>query len=286
MPKINYSVHKKETIYFTISIIVSILLYYFIVSSIYDLFNSSFHQGKSFIFMLLFYAVTFGIYFFFRFGVLIGHLRGNAIKVNKNQFPDIYSIVYNQAYNLELKSIPDVYILQSGGALNAFAARFMGSNYIVLYSEIVESAYEQDKNILEFIIAHELGHIKRNHMVKRLLLLPSYLIPFLGAAYSRACEYTCDRIGFALAPNGVKAGLLILGSGRSIYKKVNIDEYLYQGKTEDGFWVWFAEKVSSHPKLTKRLAVFEKESIIKQTPSDNVPMNQSTESEHSRYMPN
>lgn len=286
MTRIDYSVHKKETVYFIISLVASLFLYFYIVSLIYGLFNSSFDQGKAFVFMILFYAAMFAVYFFFRFGVLIGHLRGNAIKVSKNQFPDIYNIVYNQAYSLGMNSIPDVYIMQSGGALNAFAARFMGNNYIVLYSEIVESAYEQDKNILEFIIAHELGHIKRNHMVKRLLLLPSLIIPFLGAAYSRACEYTCDGIGYALAPNGVKGGLLILGSGRSIYKKVNVDEYLHQGKTADGFWVWFAEKVSSHPNLTNRLAVFGKESILIQTVPAATITNESAESDHSKYMPN
>jgi Zn-dependent protease with chaperone function len=140
--------------------------------------------------------------------------------------------------------------------LNAFAAKFLGRNYIVLYSEIVETAYGQDKSIIEFIIGHEMGHIKRNHMLKNLILFPSYIIPFLGSAYSRACEYTCDAIGFALCPAGAKGGLLVLASGKTIYKKVNLNEFLRQDDTEDGFWKWFAEKVSSHPNLTRRLGAF------------------------------
>ena len=48
----------------------------------------------------------------------------------------------------------------------------------------------------------------------------------------------------------------MLASGKTIYRKVNLREYLRQDTTEDGFWKWFAEKVSTHPNLTKRLAKF------------------------------
>lgn len=281
--KIDYQVNEKETVYYLIKIVTSIALYFLIFNFIVDLF-SSYEPDKVSVYILLFYVVLIFIFLFFRFGILIGHLKGNAIRVNQNQFPDIYNVVVNQSELLGLRNVPDVYILQSGGALNAFAARFMGNNYVVLYSEVVEAAYEQDKNLLEFIIGHELGHIKRNHMIKNLLLFPAWLIPFLGAAYSRACEYTCDNIGFALAPNGLKGGLLVLASGRTIYKKVNVDEYLVQGKEAGGFWKWFAEKVSSHPNLSKRIAKFENEQAIKAVKAiESQP--ERKESDHSKFMP-
>jgi len=281
--KIDYQVNEKETVYFLIKIAASIGLYFLLFSFIVELF-SSYDPDKLSVYILLFYVVLIFIFLFFRFGVLIGHIKGNAIKVNQNQFPDIYNIVVQQSELLGLKNIPDVYILQSGGSLNAFAARFMGNNYVVLYSEVVEAAYEQDKNLLEFIIGHELGHIRRNHLIKNLLLFPSMMIPFLGAAYSRACEYTCDNIGFALAPNGMKGGLLILASGRTIYKKVNVEEYLIQGKESEGFWKWFAEKVSSHPNLSKRIAKFENEQVIKVV-NKVEPQPERKESDHSKFMP-
>jgi Zn-dependent protease with chaperone function len=283
--KIEYKVSSKENVYFVLKLIISIGLYFLIALFVVDLF-SSFDPSNTKQYVILFYVLFIFVFIFFRLGFLIGYIKGNAIRVTRNQFPDIYKVVESQSSLLGLSSVPKTYILQSGGLLNAFATRFMGSNYVVLYSEIVESAYEQDKSILEFIIGHELGHIKRNHMAKRLLLFPSFIIPFLGAAYSRACEYTCDNIGFALAPKGYIGGLLILASGRSIYKKVNLNEYINQGAESEGFWKWFAGKISSHPNLSKRIAVHntETKSFIKSEP--DFVVSEEKKSDHSRFMPN
>jgi Zn-dependent protease with chaperone function len=196
-------------------------------------------------------------------------------------------VVSRHSRMLGLTSVPDVYVLQSGGILNAFASRFMGSNYIIINSDIVEAA-EQDKHILSFIIGHELGHIKRNHMLKNLLLLPSWIIPFLGAAYSRACEYNCDSIGHALSPIGADNGLLLLAAGKTVYKKVNAREYISQQYNDTGFWIWFAEKVSSHPNLTKRLACFA--GVVTTAPTaevieEPVVVEEKKETDYTRYMP-
>ena len=290
---LNYQVNGKENVYFYVRVFASLGLYYLLVKSIMLSLKATGPQMAT-AYVLYFYLALILLFVFFRFGILIGYLKGNAVKLSKNQFPDIYQVAVKQAEMLGLKSMPSIYIMQSGGVLNAFAARFLGRNYVVLYSEIVETAYEQDKSILEFIIGHELGHIKRKHMLKNLLLMPSYLIPFLGPAYSRACEYTCDNIGFALCPSGVKGGLLVLASGKTIYRKVNLKEYLKQDATEDGFWKWFAEKVSTHPNLTKRLAAFANAKpsatsisripLVEETVVEQ-PVVEKKEEDYSRFMP-
>ena len=258
--KLDYPVNSRENVYFYMRLLISLGLYYGIVKLILLSFQQTGEVVMT-IYAAYAYVALIFLFFFFRFGLLIGHLRGNGVKVGKNQFPDIHQMAVKQAELLGLSSVPSIYILQSGGVLNAFASRFLGRNYIVLYSEIVEAAYDQDKTILEFIIGHEMGHIRRNHMLKNLILLPSYLVPFLGAAYSRACEYTCDNIGHALSPAGAKGGLLVLASGKSIYKKVNLNEFIMQDASEDGFWKWFAEKVASHPNLTRRLGALGEEKV-------------------------
>jgi Zn-dependent protease with chaperone function len=235
----------------------------------------------------VFYVVLIIMYLFFRLGLLVGYIKGNAIKVTKSQFQNLHSILLSQCKTLEIDNVPDMYIMQNGGILNAFATAFMGSNYIVLYSEIADEAYQDNIETVEFIIGHELGHIKRKHMLKSLLLFPSFIVPFLSSAYSRACEYTCDSIGASLSPKGVKPGLILLASGKNIWKRVNIDKFIEQESTESGFWFWFAEKTSSHPRLTKRIIQFNHIKIAKAVFFEPVLEEKVSENtNHSRYLPN
>jgi Zn-dependent protease with chaperone function len=138
---------------------------------------------------------------------------------------------------------------------------------------------------VEFIIGHELGHIKRKHVTKRLWLFPAFIIPFLNKAYSRACEYTCDNIGAALSPKGAREGLLLLASGKKLRGKVNTEAYADQLNTEFGFWFWFSEKVSSHPHLTKRIQHFKgKEKVTTEAKKEAVLIERPA-SDHSAFLP-
>lgn len=251
MEKLNYEVRPKENIYFSIRLVISLIVYAIIIYAIMNS-TSSIISNPQFI-IIYFYIALILIYLFFRIGLLVGYVKGNAIKISKNQFPEAYDIIEKQCEMLGLENIPSAYILQSGGVLNAFATRFIGRNYIVIYSEIFELAYEQGQDALEFVIGHELGHIKRNHITKSLYLFPSAIIPFLSSAYSRACEYTCDNIGKALNSNGAKDGLMILAAGKKLYNKVNVEDFIHEEKQENSFWKWFSERVSSHPNLPKRV---------------------------------
>jgi len=244
-----FRVHKKENIYFYISLMVSVVLYY----CWYVLCTRV--LGSMYIGVFFFYAIVIGICLLFAHIILIGHLAGNAVEITKDQLPEVHKIIENQSQILELSNTPTMYLLQGDGILNGFATRFLGTNYVVLYSDMLEIAFTEGIEAVEFIIAHELGHIKRNHtgLFKKLLLLPSLLVPFLRSAYSRACEYTCDNIGFSLSPEGARKGLLILASGKSLYKKINLEAYVRNANNASGFASWFAEICSTHPHLTKRL---------------------------------
>lgn len=257
-----FKVHPKEHFYFTVMSIISLLVYGVILRTI--LLISSL---KIFIFagyIGLFALINFiGLFFF------IGYLRGNSIKVSPRQFPDIFEILTEQSKKLALRKVPDMYVLQGNGILNAFAARLARRNYVIVYSNILEAAYQEGKEAIEFVVGHELGHIKRNHtgFLKSWFILPAKFIPFLGSAYSRACEYTCDNIGYALCPEGAEKGMLVLAVGTSLHKKVNVDEALMNASRDQGFALWFAEIFSTHPALVNRL------SIINQHNLDNASKN-------------
>ena len=253
MENLNYQVNPKENIYFILKVVFTILIYGLTYSLISKFDSSKWDASFN---ILVVYAILIALYVLFVNGIMVGYVKGNGVRINRDQFPDVYKTIEKQCELLNM-DIPPVYIIQNGGVLNAFAARFVGRNYVVLYSEIFELTFEEAADELNFVIAHELGHIKRHHMIKRFWLWPSSIIPFLGASYSRACEYTCDNIGHAISPNGSKLGLLLLASGKKTYKNVNAREYLSSASYESGFWVWFAEKVSSHPNLPKRISNLE-----------------------------
>jgi ankyrin repeat protein len=80
-------------------------------------------------------------------------------------------------------------------------------------------------------------------------------IPSLGNAYLRACEYTSDRIAAFYINNSEASmnALTILAIGKTLFNKVNRDEYLLQYSNNKGFLNKVAEKSSTHPSLPKRI---------------------------------
>ncbi|KXG76754.1 Protease HtpX [Fervidicola ferrireducens] len=233
----NQLVHPKERVYFIVCLVVSIIFYLLLIVSIVG----------------IIYLIIGAIVGLILNGIFIGNLKGNSIKVSKHQFPKIHDIAQRLSKEMGLNKMPDIYVLQSGGALNAFAVKFLGRNFVVIYSDILELAYEEGEDALAFVICHELAHIKRKHLSNRWFIYPAMLVPFLGTAYLRACEYTCDMIGNYYVPNGAIAGLLVLTAGKKLYKQVNVEALLHQAQEEGGFWVWFAEIISTHPNIIKRV---------------------------------
>lgn len=114
-------------------------------------------------------------------------------------------------------------------------------------------AMRQGEGAVSFIVAHELGHVWRRHLRHRWLIAPARIIPYLGAAYSRACEYTCDRVGAFCRPDGAIDGLVALAAGVDVYGHVDVAEFAAQSTEDAGFWVRRAELMSTHPRLPKRV---------------------------------
>jgi Zn-dependent protease with chaperone function len=243
----------RETIYFILSIIFSVFIYIFVAVSIIGI-------GIAVsILAIILYANL----------IMLGSIRGNGIRIQQNQFPDVYERVVTLSNTMGLKRVPDVFIVQSEGALNAFATRFLGRDMVVIYSEVFELARQGGAAELDFIIAHELSHIKRRHVWKNILLVPANFIPFLSEAYSRSCEYTCDREAAYYTQNGIaaKRALTILGSGKDLYLEVNEQAYLEQIKSESNVAVWLSEVLSSHPRLPKRIQAIGQYMNVEGTPS-------------------
>lgn len=235
-------VHPKEHRYFAISAIVTVLA------------------------VVLFVIPTwgFGLLYFLGFAAFIAigklwmmaQIRGNGVRVTERQMPEVHALATATAARFGMQ-LPAVFVIQQGGALNAFALRSITRNFVVLYADVVALARKQGHDALGFVVAHELAHHRRNHLRKHFWLLPASFVPFLSQAYSRACEFTCDAYAATTYPQGWAEGLATLAVGTDLRRDIDMSEFARQRHTETGFFMWLAEVLSTHPWLPRRVAHLE-----------------------------
>lgn len=246
-------INTRERVYYAAMVVVSLLVYAGLV--LVGL------QKPEVAASILMYGLLFSLVGLFAHGLALGRVRGNAVRVSEKQFPQLHRLAVAHARKLGLKRVPTVYVMESGGLLNAFATRFLGRDFVIVYSDVLELALAQGEAAVSFIVGHELAHVWRGHLKHRWLTLPGRLMPYLGAAYSRACEYTCDRIGAFCQPEGAISGLLALAAGKQLHAHVDVKEYAAQAVSDQSFWIQRAELMSSHPLLPKRVAALLKAGV-------------------------
>ncbi|MRW93805.1 M48 family metalloprotease [Duganella sp. FT80W] len=205
--------------------------------------------------MALVYVLLFFVSYCFAQSALVSYIRGTGVQITPAQFPDLHQRIESCCQRLGLEEMPDAYLLQMGGSFNAFATRFFGTNFIVLYSDVVD-ALEERPDAINFYIGHEIGHLTRQHLRWSALLAPAAWLPLLGAAYARAREYTCDRHGFHACDDlkSAQVGLAALAAGGKRWRQLSASNYSAQAQYSSGFWMSFHELVGDYPWLVKRMA--------------------------------
>jgi Zn-dependent protease with chaperone function/type II secretory pathway pseudopilin PulG len=203
---------------------------------------------------LLFMGLGFLAYLFAQ-SALIAHIRGNGVELSESQFPDLYAHFQACCERLKLPTRPKAYILNGNGTLNAFATKFLGLQYVVLMSDVID-AMDRHAEGIRFYIGHELGHLRLRHLSGHLLRWPVLWLPLLGAAYSRAKESSCDRHGLACcgSPTSAAHALAALSSGAKRWANLDAAAYVRQSNETRGFWMSFHELVAGYPWLSKRFA--------------------------------
>jgi len=205
--------------------------------------------------LALVYLLIGFVFYVFAHSAFISWLRGNAVLLSQAQLPDLRARFEACCTRLGLEDMPEAYLMQGGGALNAFATRFLGRNYVVPLSDIVD-AMEEHPDGVNFYFGHELGHIRRHHLTGNLLRAPVLWLPLLGPAYSRAKESTCDRHGRACcaSPEAAARALVALAAGARRWRQVDLPAYAGQAALSTGFWMSFHELINGYPWMTKRTA--------------------------------
>lgn len=189
--------------------------------------------------------------------LFLANVKGNGVRVSQGQFPELHQSCKKAAEALGLVDVPEAYLIQAGGALNAFATKLLARRFVIVYSNLADEC--QDPRQLEFVIGHEMGHFAAGHLTWNAFLWPFMLVPWLGPAYLRAREYTADRCGFAVVAD-VEAsmrGLVVLAAGGKHAAQADLKAFMDQRRETGGFWSAVFELVSSHPYLCKRVAALQ-----------------------------
>ncbi len=233
-------IYKNEKILFTVMLTISLLVWSLLILGTFG--------------MALIYVLLFFVFYCFAQSALISHIKGTGVRITDEQFPDLKARISACCGKLDVDEEPEAYLMHMGGMFNAFATRFLGRNFIVLYSDIVD-ALDDDPDALNFYIGHELGHLKRNHLRWSPVLMPASVLPLIGSAYSRAREYTCDRHGLAACEQAASAqvGLAALAAGGKRWRTINHAHYVAQSTESEGFWMSLHELVADYPWLVKRM---------------------------------
>jgi Zn-dependent protease with chaperone function len=202
----------------------------------------------------MFYGAIFLIASLIGRALFLAYVQGNGVEVSANQLPHLHEAVSNASRRLGLQEAPKTFVVQSEGSLNAFAMKFISRPFVIIYSGLIDACSDQRQ--VDFVIAHEVGHVAAGHLKWLAFLAPARFVPWLGTAYSRACEYTCDRCGLAVVEDRESAdrGLLVLASGGKSAMQANVEAFMEQRLETGRFWSATVELGSTHPFLCKRVA--------------------------------
>ncbi len=177
---------------------------------------------------------------------------GSNLKVTPNNFPGVYDALIEACTILDLPFVPQLYICWNY-IVNAFTA---GSEnpIIVLNSGCIDLLTHEE---LLFILGHEVGHIKSEHVLYHQM---ASVIPFMGNLLASATlglgglvtagleialynwkwmsEFTADRAGLlACQDPRVAASALAKAAGAPVkyHEAINVDEFIVQAREFEGY---------------------------------------------------
>jgi Zn-dependent protease with chaperone function/type II secretory pathway pseudopilin PulG len=233
--------HPNETPLFVIGAVFSTLVWIALIFSIVG----------------IFYGVIGVVFTLVAHALFLANIKGNGVRVSARQFPELDARCQRAAQALGLQGAPDVYLIQAGGALNAFATKLLTRKFMVIYSDLADEC--EDPRQLDFVIGHEMGHLAAGHLRWNAFRWPFMMMPWLGAAYLRAREYTSDRCGYAFVGDVESSmrGLVVLAAGGKHAAKADLPAFMEQRLETGSFWSAVLELVSSHPYLCKRVAALQ-----------------------------
>jgi Zn-dependent protease with chaperone function len=194
-----------------------------------------------------------------------------GLNVNARSCPQLHTALLNAAKILDVKDIP-AFSTDWHYSIGSFSIGEKQKR-MVLLSGVVDLLEPEE---LQFMIGHELGHIKCNHITYQMLTESLYLsiadsaianvlistikMPLLN--WYRISDYTADRAGL-LCCQDIKIALSTMikmaGLPKSCYNQININSFVQQARDfrkqttmTDNIIKYFSINMAFHPWLVDR----------------------------------
>lgn len=184
----------------------------------------------------------------------MAQLKGSAIEVGPEQFPEIHECAQVFAQRLGMKSTPAIYLVE-GNVINAAALKVAGRQVIVLLDDIVDACLRSgDTRTLAFIIGHEMAH----HALGHTGMIRSWMSRAMKKL-SRLDEFSCDAVAHALVGDQQAAAkaLVLLLSGPQLLPYVNFPRLCQQAReVQQDKHSEKSERNLTHPLLLRRMSRF------------------------------
>lgn len=170
-------------------------------------------------------------------------LCGSNFHVTRSACEELYNLARETWDTLDIEHLPDLY-MQQGYHINAYTTGYKQDAYIVLSTGAVDRLSTKE---LQFVIGHESGHIRSNHVLYHVLCLyATHILDQLGFAgkiglplqtalqyWNRMSEFTADRAGL-LACQDLEAALSAImkmsGLPEKYYEKASVQGFMDQAK--------------------------------------------------------
>lgn len=181
--------------------------------------------------------------------------------VTPQNSPVLVSLARQAAIRLQVQPV-EIFIAPSR-VLNAYTFGLSSPKTIVLHSALLNT---MDHEEMQFILGHEMGHVRLGHtwlnsLVGGMAGIPSpsgasiiLTMAFLG--WNRACEYSADRAGMLACNNPKKAmtALLKLQLGSNTYSQASLERAIQVITTQEhSTFVDFRELLATHPMIARRI---------------------------------
>jgi Zn-dependent protease with chaperone function len=188
-------------------------------------------------------------------------LLGQAQQVTPQTLPEMMRLIQENSTRLQVEPV-NVFIVHSN-QLNAYTFGMDSPKAIVLYSALFKI---MDRDEIQFILGHEMGHVKLGHTWLNTLVGGMAGIPSsVGAAaimelafrwWNRACEYSADRAGMLACGKPAKAisALIKLQAGSAALTQSGMQAAIQHLEQEDDDILHnLEEMLGTHPMIAKRV---------------------------------